>query len=196
MSSLDSSIDSCSENKGNFFEVEKILGKKTREGTIYYKIKWKGFSLNESTWEPKHNLALASRLVKNYERKLLQEKRNRISNKQKQNQVKKETTKVISIKSDDENSTEMSNQDKSFKNNKMIYEIKSNEGIEIIELFKLEGKLYAKIETKSSFRKEGIVIKKEKIVLTKELYEKAPIKLLEYYEERIMKNTLKIKSIK
>ena len=95
MSSLNSSIDSCSENKGNFFEVEEILGKKIREGTIYYKIKWKGFSLNESTREPKHNLALAPLLVKNYEIKLLQEKRNKISNqnKQKQNQVKKKLPK-------------------------------------------------------------------------------------------------------
>ena len=93
MSSLNSSINSCSENKGNFFEVKEIFGKKIREGTIYYKIKWKEFSLNESTWEPKHNLALASLLVKSYERKLFQEKRNRISNqnkqKQKQNQVKR-----------------------------------------------------------------------------------------------------------
>lgn len=38
------------------FEVEKIVGKKTTRGVIYYKIKWLGYEDSANTWEPKEQL--------------------------------------------------------------------------------------------------------------------------------------------
>ena len=36
--------------------VEKIIGKRIKNGKIQYKIKWEGYPLSQSTWEPVSNL--------------------------------------------------------------------------------------------------------------------------------------------
>ncbi len=38
------------------YKVEKILDKNVNGDNVEYKIKWKGYSINESTWEPLKNL--------------------------------------------------------------------------------------------------------------------------------------------
>lgn len=38
-----------------YFEIERILDKKIINGLIYYKVKWKNYSISESTWEPVSN---------------------------------------------------------------------------------------------------------------------------------------------
>jgi len=66
----ESSSDSDSDNDGEF-EVEAILGKKVnREGTVFYRIKWKGFDLRYATWEPAENVSNAPKLIENYEKSL------------------------------------------------------------------------------------------------------------------------------
>ena len=39
-----------------YYEVETIMGKTKLKGKTVYLVKWKGFSGNESTWEPLSNL--------------------------------------------------------------------------------------------------------------------------------------------
>ncbi|KAJ8041692.1 Testis-specific chromodomain protein Y 2 [Holothuria leucospilota] len=50
----------------NEFEVEKILGKRTRNGIVKYKIRWKGFDETEDTWEPEENLTHCQELLDIY----------------------------------------------------------------------------------------------------------------------------------
>ena len=206
-----SSSETDSQIEETLFEVEDILDKKTINGITYYKIKWLGFPLSESSWEPKSNLDSAPQMINEFEQRLLKQKRNKSTHKQNFKKTKKNSlskrkdktddksattvSKVISINLGDEESTEVSDNPKSPASDKKIIPVKSKEHIKIKDLFKLDGQLYAKIEIKSTNEKDRTPIKKDKVVLTKDLYEKAPIKLLEFYEDKIMKNLLNVKSI-
>ena len=35
------------------YQVEKVIGKKKMHGKVHYRIKWKGYPVEESTWEPR-----------------------------------------------------------------------------------------------------------------------------------------------
>ena len=57
-----------SEEEAETFEVEKIVGKRLREGNLTeYCVKWKGYGIDECTWESTDNLTSASVLVASYE---------------------------------------------------------------------------------------------------------------------------------
>lgn len=54
----------------NIYEVEKILDKKiTKGGEVLYKIKWSGYSEEQSTWEPIENLSNVIYMIKEFESK-------------------------------------------------------------------------------------------------------------------------------
>jgi chromobox protein 1/chromobox protein 5 len=38
------------------YEVEKIIAKRTNKGRTEYRIRWKGYSEKDDTWEPTENL--------------------------------------------------------------------------------------------------------------------------------------------
>ncbi|KAL4452987.1 hypothetical protein ABPG73_011068 [Tetrahymena malaccensis] len=59
---LDSSQDASDE-----YEVEKIVDKKTENGQIFYKVKWKGWDSTYNTWEPENNLFRVSEMIEEYE---------------------------------------------------------------------------------------------------------------------------------
>ena len=50
------------------YNVEKILDRKKINGKFEYKIKWEGYSIDESTWEPMKNLETVKELVEEYNR--------------------------------------------------------------------------------------------------------------------------------
>ena len=53
------------------YTVEKIMGKKRINNRIHYKIKWKGYPMSESTWEPRTELIkLIPDLINDYENKV------------------------------------------------------------------------------------------------------------------------------
>lgn len=53
------------------YEVEKVLDmQKKKNGTVMYKVKWFGYDISESTWEPEENLENAKELIRNYIRDL------------------------------------------------------------------------------------------------------------------------------
>lgn len=52
------------------YEVEKILGKRTINGKIEYKVKWLNYPLEESTWEPITNLDNSKEMVRKFEHSL------------------------------------------------------------------------------------------------------------------------------
>lgn len=51
------------------YEVQKIIGKRTNSKLLQYKVKWKGYSIREATWEPIENLGNVQNLIQKYERK-------------------------------------------------------------------------------------------------------------------------------
>jgi len=57
------------------FEVEQIVGKQIISDVVFYQVKWKGFSLEETTWEPEENLENAPMKIKDYENSLVEKKK-------------------------------------------------------------------------------------------------------------------------
>ena len=51
---------------GEFYNIEKILDRRKVNGKFEYKIKWEGYPMNQSTWEPMKNLETAQELVDVY----------------------------------------------------------------------------------------------------------------------------------
>lgn len=56
------------------YEVERIDNHKVNGKTTVFYVKWKGYSDEENTWEPKSNLAHAADLLKEYEATAKKEK--------------------------------------------------------------------------------------------------------------------------
>jgi len=54
------------------FEVEEITDKRIVNGTVQYKIRWRGYSPDQDTWEPEKNLNCPER-VRRYENSLDQQ---------------------------------------------------------------------------------------------------------------------------
>ena len=57
------------------WEVEKILNKKRMRGVEKYLIRWKGFTAEGDTWERKENLKNAEELIKEFERREMEVRR-------------------------------------------------------------------------------------------------------------------------
>src|SRR3981081_2450727 len=38
------------------YEIDYIIKHEERDGQMYYYIKWKGYDIDESTWEPEENI--------------------------------------------------------------------------------------------------------------------------------------------
>lgn len=75
--------------------VERIIDKKKAGKKVLYKVKWDGYSLEESTWEPIENLSGVQNLIEEFEkedtkRKLKKIKSSQIINKTTYNKIVKE----------------------------------------------------------------------------------------------------------
>ena len=55
-------------SEDKLYLVEKILNRRIKNGKLEYKIKWIGYPMSESTWEPMRNLETAQNLVAEYDR--------------------------------------------------------------------------------------------------------------------------------
>jgi hypothetical protein len=79
---------SSSEDSKEVFEVERIIDKRVlANDSIEYLIKWKGYSVKDSSWEPLINLGDATDLVQEFECKLFgQEKINKSLSRESENQ--------------------------------------------------------------------------------------------------------------
>ena len=54
--------------EGEFYNIERILDRRRTNGKYEYKIKWEGYPISQSTWEPMKNLESAKELVDEYNR--------------------------------------------------------------------------------------------------------------------------------
>jgi len=55
------------------FEVEKILNKRTVRGKEKFLVRWKGYTMEEDTWENRENLENTKELVEEFEREYREE---------------------------------------------------------------------------------------------------------------------------
>ena len=55
------------------FKVEKILNKRTVRGKKKFLVRWKGYIVEEDTWENRENLENAKELVEEFEREYREE---------------------------------------------------------------------------------------------------------------------------
>ncbi|XP_065197858.1 chromobox protein homolog 3-like isoform X2 [Sycon ciliatum] len=76
------------EDEPEEYTVEKILGKRVKNGRIEYLLKWNGFPDSDNTWEPKENL-ICQELLEEYEAQLATKSREK-----KKAESKKKTSAV------------------------------------------------------------------------------------------------------
>lgn len=68
----DYSDESESSEYGEVYEVEKIVGERIVGYKKQYKVQWKGFPIEEATWEPLENLKNANEKLREYKSKRFQ----------------------------------------------------------------------------------------------------------------------------
>jgi hypothetical protein len=59
------------ENGAALWEVESILGRRGRGARVRYLVKWRGYPIHESTWEPLSALEGALEAIRDYENALV-----------------------------------------------------------------------------------------------------------------------------
>ncbi|XP_076466682.1 uncharacterized protein LOC143297951 [Babylonia areolata] len=52
---------------GEYFEVEKIMSRKKRDGIFLYRVRWKGYPPSNDTWEPVDNLDVVRDMVEEFD---------------------------------------------------------------------------------------------------------------------------------
>lgn len=57
------------QSKDESYVVEEVLDRELKDGILMYKVKWKGYSLNDCTWEPLENFDSFD-IIKKYEKKI------------------------------------------------------------------------------------------------------------------------------
>ncbi|XP_015707672.1 M-phase phosphoprotein 8 isoform X1 [Coturnix japonica] len=62
------------EEEEDVFEVEKILDVKTEGGVILYKVRWKGYTSDDDTWEPEVHLEDCKEVLLEFRKKLVDTK--------------------------------------------------------------------------------------------------------------------------
>ena len=61
----------CAEEASQMYEIEKIVGKRVRNGRTEYCVKWKGYAMRDATWEPRANLKQdCPSLIKEFDEKV------------------------------------------------------------------------------------------------------------------------------
>ena len=200
------------ENDEQLYEVEKILDRKKIKGKYKYLIKWKGYSMDECTWEPLSSLENIKDYVEQFDAAIENDKYIHLEEEIKEeDEIKDENKENENI----DNIINTSSKDKTKKNKKLIKKKrklseevnkendKENNSI-IEEKEKEKNKVNNKkiIEIDESFTNIiGIKMKnneliavverkvknknKEEIISTKKLREINPLILIDYYEKRI-----------
>ena len=182
-------------SEGDFYNIEKILDRRKTNGKFEYKIKWEGYPMSQSTWEPMKNLESAKELVEEYDRThpiTAQQKSSKSEHK------KKETT-FINKKRKEENDDKIQQIPQ---NEKLVEEVekKNNEDSKINtnenefeKTYTIDDSLKSVITVKQQNEKLIAVVDKldpngdvvKTFIPTEELRKSNPWILLNFYESKI-----------
>ena len=174
------------------YNIEKIIGRRLADDGYEYKIKWKGYPLEQSTWEPIKNLENAITLVTEYDKahpieiNKKKEEENSGNNKkisEEVNNENKNNEEIVKEKKEiepiEENCDENSNSKILIYENEITYKVDYSLK-KVIRVKKSEGKLIAVVE---KIGEKGE--KSEENIPTDELRKINPWILLEFYESKI-----------
>ena len=173
-----------------YYNIEKILDRRKVDDNYEYRIKWEGYPLEKSTWEPIKNLEKAITLIAEYDK----------THPIEINKKKEETDNNNNNKISDEVNNENKNNEEILKENKeiepneenyeenskiLIYENEITYKVDyslkkVVRVKKSDGKLIAVVEKIGEKGK-----KSEENIPTDELRKINPWILLEFYESKI-----------
>ena len=169
-------------SEDKLYLVERILNRRKINGTYEYKIKWVGYPMSESTWEPLKNLETAKEIVAEYDKTHPISKQNRssksLSRRKNESFINKKRKEEKNEKIFDE--FKKSNDiDLKEKNNKNTYFI--DDSLKNVFTVRLQNqKLLALVGKLDS---NGNIIKN--LISTEELKKTNPWILINFYESKI-----------
>ena len=109
----------------DIYYIERILDKRKVNGKYEYKIKWEGYPLNQSTWEPLENLQTAMELVNEFDK--VYEQQNKDKNESKNNSyLKKKRLLKKEVKKEEKGKEEIEQKEEKNENIPVVEEKKSN----------------------------------------------------------------------
>ena len=188
----------------DIYYVEKILDRRKVNDRYEYKIKWEGYPMNQSTWEPLENLRTAMELVDEYNnehpfpKKLIGKKKNRTKKEEaKESPEKKENPiqQVQEKKEEIEQPKEELDQNKNINldENKAIYAINNQMQEDNVRKYIVDNTLEKVSTVRKRDNKLMAVVKKKKSngeyeeveIETFKLRNENPWILLDFYESKI-----------
>ena len=109
----------------DLYYIERILDKRKVNGKFEYKIKWEGYPLNQSTWEPLENLQTAMELVNEFDK--VYELQNKNKNESKNNSyLKKKRALKKEVKKEEKGKDEIEQKEEKIEKIPVEEEKKSN----------------------------------------------------------------------
>ena len=186
----------------DIYYIERILDKRKVNGKYEYKIKWEGYPLNQSTWEPLENLQTAMELVNEFDEVYEQQNKNKNESKnnsylKKKRLLKKEVKKeekgkeeieqkeekneIIPVEEEKKPDNENNNGSINLEENEYIRKYIINDSLKsVTTVRKKENKLIAEVKKlKPNNEIEDIEIE------TSRLKTENPWILLDFYESKI-----------
>ena len=186
----------------DIYYIERILDKRKVNGKYEYKIKWEGYPLNQSTWEPLENLQTAMELVNEFDKVYEQQNKNKNESKnnsylKKKRLLKKEVKKEekgkeeieqkeeknenIPVEEEKKSDNENNNGSINLEENEYIRKYIINDSLKsVTTVRKKENKLIAEVKKlKPNNEIEDIEIE------TSRLKTENPWILLDFYESKI-----------
>ena len=171
--------------QSNYYEVEDIIDKRINKGKPEYLIKWKGYSTNESTWEPLSHLKYVKDVVHDFETKRnkdknINNKKNKYNEDSKENR-NKENKQFLVKKRNNSGKEIVIDLDEKEKLEEPTPIFKIDQSFKRVLAVKLDNKDLIAIAEKKN--KKGEIIKE--YISTDKIKKINPWILIEYYESKI-----------